>query len=70
MWFKVKVLEGLGKNSPVGPRRLVEFHEGGDGFLAALGAYFQVVSVVGQRLFAPLATSDSRGLHLRDFFEQ
>jgi len=49
---------------------LMCFHEGFDGFLAALGADLQVVAVVRERLFAPLATPDSRCLHFRDLFEQ
>jgi len=49
---------------------LVRFHEDVDGFLAALGADLQVVPVVRKRLFAPLAPFDTRGLHLRNFFEQ
>jgi hypothetical protein len=49
---------------------LMRFQEGGDGILPALGADFQVVPVVGEGLVAPLASFDSRGLHLRDFFEQ
>jgi hypothetical protein len=49
---------------------LVRFHEDVDGFLTALGANLQVVSVVRERLFAPLAPFDTRGLHLRNFFEQ
>ena len=49
---------------------LVSFHEGFDGFLAALGADLQVVAVVRERLLAPLASSDSRRFHLGDLFEQ
>jgi len=49
---------------------LVGFHEGVDGFPAALGADLQVVSIVRKWLFAPLAPLDTRGLHLRNFFEQ
>jgi hypothetical protein len=49
---------------------LVRFHEDVDGFLAALGADLQVVAVVRKWLFAPLAPFDTRGLHLRNFFEQ
>ena len=48
----------------------MRFHEGVDGFLAALGADLQVVPIVRERLVAPLAPFDSGGLHLRDFFEQ
>ena len=54
----------------LGRRVLVRFHEALDGFLAALGADLQVVPVVRKRLFAPLAPFDTRGLHLRNFFEQ
>jgi hypothetical protein len=49
---------------------LVRFHEDVDGFLAALRADLEVVPVVRKGLFAPLAPLDTRGLHLRDFFEQ
>ena len=49
---------------------LVRFHEDVDGFLAALGADLQVVPIVRKRLLAPLAPFDTRGLHLRNFFEQ
>ena len=49
---------------------LVRFHEDVDGFLAALRADLEVVPVVRKGLFAPLAPLDTRGLHLRNFFEQ
>jgi hypothetical protein len=49
---------------------LVRFHEGVDGFLAALGADLQVVAIVREGLLAPLASLDSGGFHLGDFFEQ
>jgi len=54
------------------PRRggLVGFHEGVDGFPAALRTDLQVVPIVRKWLFAPLAPLDTRGLHLRNFFEQ
>ena len=63
----------LGHGVGVAPRPswfLVCFHEGVDGFLAALGTDLQVVAVVRERLFAPLAASDSRRFHFRDLFEQ
>ena len=49
---------------------LVCFHEGVDGFLSALRADLQMVALVRERLFAPLAASDSRRFHFRDLFEQ
>jgi len=62
-------LEG-GPQNLLGFAGLVGFHEGVDGFLSALGADLQVIAIVGERLAAPLAPFDSRGLHFRDFFEQ
>jgi len=49
---------------------LMYFHEGGYRVFSALGADFQVIAVVGERFVAPFTSSDSRGLHLGDFFEQ
>ena len=60
----------FGEGDPLNAGVLVRFHEDVDGFLAALGADLQVVPVVRERLFAPLAPLDTRGLHLRNFFEQ
>jgi len=48
----------------------MRFHEDVDGFFAALRADLQVVPVVRESLFAPLTPFDTRGLHLRNFFEQ
>jgi hypothetical protein len=56
--------------TPLNGGVLVRFHEEVDGFLAALGTDLQVVPVVRKGLFAPLAPLDTRGFHLRDFFEQ
>jgi len=55
---------------PINESFLVRFHEGVDGFLAALWANFQVVAIVRERLFAPLAPFDSWCFHLGDLFEQ
>ena len=64
-WF------GCGVGEPPQPSCfLMCFHERVDGFLAALGADLQVVAVVRERLFTPLAAPDSRCFHLRDLFEQ
>jgi len=65
-----KRLFGERRGTPLDYGALVRFHEDVDGFLAALGADLQMVSVVRKRLFAPLAPFDPRGLHLRNFFEQ
>ncbi len=56
--------------TPLNDGVLVRFHEDVDGFLTALRTYLQVVPVVRKSLFAPLAPFDTRGLHLRNFFEQ
>ncbi len=60
----------FGEGDPLNAGVLVRFHEDVDGFLAALRADLEVVPVVRKGLFAPLAPLDTRGLHLRDFFEQ
>ena len=68
MRWRIRLERGLAKPSRFAG--LVCFHEGVDGFLSALGADLQVITIVGERLAAPLAPFDSRCLHLRDFFEQ
>ncbi len=60
----------FGEGDPLNAGVLVRFHEDVDGFLAALRADLEVVPVVRKGLFAPLAPLDTRGFHLRDFFEQ
>ena len=61
---------GAGREKPHNQVGSVCFHEGVDGFLAALRADFQVVAVVRECLFAPLAASDSGCFHLGNLFEQ
>ena len=60
---------GVGED-PQSSQPLVCFHEGVDGFFPALGANFQVVAIVRERLFAPPAPFDSWCFHLGDLFEQ